>query len=829
MANKLPKFLTEFITYSRLVKRKQGFRKSVASYMERSKILIGDAYDVDYDRVVDIFLREWDKSEKDYPSPSIISPQNIKEFDLFNQYSLYLWEYYVVNASQEPPKPKSPPKVPEVKKPKVEEPPQVESEGEFEGYGDEDDMVSMGDLTPRALKLYDGVTEEDLVGEDVDERILKIIGEEDAIDIDYGTYQSLLKEEVIKSTLGKSTIAREEEMLLAEEFKRIKGKVGRFKINKKRINTGSGSATAPLKQAKNFITGAPEEPQKLLPPATAEKKQRKASLAENISAIRKTCDSILKLMEGQYAAIRKQLQSERKLKENTRRANRESGLESGIKKTMATARRVLAPVFDLLGKIINFLGTVLLGRVLVLLVDWLAKKENQKKIQSLIRFIGDWWPALLAGYLLFFNPIGRLVRTVLGTIAKLTLTIAKKGIPKLLRLIKSNPIASAVVLGSIGAFGGAYFASQRNDKLREEQNAKDDAGTVTPAETKATGQIPSGSQLLGEQIGQRGMNAFSGGGKIAKKTLPRGGKVKGSTGKRVRGAGKDTQMIIAQPGEVVISKKAVDNYGAPFFLDLNKAGGGTNKPQWAPFGNIMTAQGGGLIPIDVQREASKRGRRTSSAIMDDNNHPEHTKAVNNEPGFTLDDYVQRAVDELMKQGWRKPVDSMTDYEKSWNTDRNLMPDLTSLSIPSKPIAGDMTGSESGYQRRVNFRRSQNSYKSPKVKPNDSGGEMMGPPESKQITPNTTAAFTGVMPKQNNPKSAPSKKPIAMLASGGTMTAPPPPPSPKVNIMSMDKKMDRPKRTGSSASGNRDIEHFLSYQQNESRMMNISIYGLMGVE
>ncbi len=59
-------------------------------------------------------------------------------------------------------------------------------------------MISMGDLTPRALKLYDGVTEEDLVGEDVDERILKIIGEEDAIDIDYGTYQSLLKEEVIK-------------------------------------------------------------------------------------------------------------------------------------------------------------------------------------------------------------------------------------------------------------------------------------------------------------------------------------------------------------------------------------------------------------------------------------------------------------------------------------------------------------------------------------------------------------------------------------------------------------------------------------------------------
>ena len=60
MANKLPKFISEFLPYSRIVKRKNGFRQTVSSYMERSKGLIGDAYDVDYDRVVDIFLREWD-------------------------------------------------------------------------------------------------------------------------------------------------------------------------------------------------------------------------------------------------------------------------------------------------------------------------------------------------------------------------------------------------------------------------------------------------------------------------------------------------------------------------------------------------------------------------------------------------------------------------------------------------------------------------------------------------------------------------------------------------------------------------------------------------
>ena len=75
---------------------------------------------------------------------------------LFNQYALYLWEYYVENASKEPPKPKAPPKVPVAKKLKVEkaepEPPQVTTEGEFEGYGDDDDMITVEGAVERAVK-----------------------------------------------------------------------------------------------------------------------------------------------------------------------------------------------------------------------------------------------------------------------------------------------------------------------------------------------------------------------------------------------------------------------------------------------------------------------------------------------------------------------------------------------------------------------------------------------------------------------------------------------------------------------------------------------------
>lgn len=837
MANKLPNFISEFLPYSRIVKRKNGFRQTVSSYMERSKILIGDAYDVDYDRVVDIFLREWDKSEKDYPSPSIISPQNISEFDLFNQYALYLWEYYVENASKEPPKPKAPPKVPVAKKLKIEkaepEPPQVTTEGEFEGYGDDDDMITVEGAVERAVKrteerlakansaltisekLYEGVGEEDLVGEDVDERILRILGLDDAIDIDYGTYQSLLKEQVIKSTLGKSNIARDEEMLLAEEFKRIKGKVGRFKVNKKRIRT----ATAPAIKAKNFITGQPEAPQKLLPPATPEKRKRKATLAENVAAIRKTCDAILKLMEGQYSAIRKQLQKERREKENTRRANRENLLEAGVKKTMAVARRMLTPVFDLLGRIIDFIGKILLGRILIKLVDWLANEENQKKIQSLIKFIGDWWPALLAGYLLFFNPIGRLVRTVMGTIAKLTFTIAKKGIPKLLKLIAANPLKSAAILIPTLAAAGAI--QQANTPAADPKEAAE--GKTQLNDTLEMGGVTGDpmSVLGGRYSGGGQVAGYSGGGTLPKKrTMPNGGKVKNSTGKRVRGAGKDTQMIVAQPGEVVISKKAVDKFGAPFFLNLNKAGGGTNKPSWAPFGNIMMAQGGGLVkqPEGGVHLELKVGEKTGNG-----RHVALTEPMSRYPGGPRYQMVSSDIGSGQERRW---LDN--PYDPKFKKDGKTLEQR--LSEP--PSSGMLWGDGPMDKPKAKTQKKPTSAPSIKMRPEPlfgGGGQEreMEQPNTKPAAPQTSAVFTGVLPKSDSePK---PQATTATVAPSPSMTAPPPPPQPSVNVTAMTQKLPRPKATGSTGSGTREIPSFEAFYQNEERIANIEMYGLVGVE
>ena len=73
-----------------------------------------------------------------------------------------------------------------------------------------------------ALALYSGKRETDVVSEEVDERILRILGLEQVFDIDYGTFLSLLKEKLVQVSAGGAGLAREEEMLLRQEFQSVR-------------------------------------------------------------------------------------------------------------------------------------------------------------------------------------------------------------------------------------------------------------------------------------------------------------------------------------------------------------------------------------------------------------------------------------------------------------------------------------------------------------------------------------------------------------------------------------------------------------------------------
>jgi len=596
MAANKPKFIDKFWPISTIVASRTGqYKKILAQRMEVSKYLIENNFGVKADKVVDTFVKAYLASDKDYPAPieSVQNPQSNKDFSLRDQYILFLWNYYVNDKSKKTKIPK-------------EVPPKEQSKGNVPD--------SSG-----ALTLYEGIKEEDLVSEIIDERVLKILGIQDVFDIDYGTYLSLLKEKLVTISMGDKKIPREEQILLQDEFKRVKGKVGRFKVRSKKINADNIGTTGPIRVSKQqyFLAGKVS-----VPDISKESANIGSSIKKDIEAIKNSIISIASLLSSQNKLIQKDVENQRKLGENLKRGKREEDLEKRDNKLKTLASKVLAPFQSILDKIINFIVWTLLGRLMVKFIDWISDKKNKKKIDTLIRFIGDWWPALLGAFLLFATPLGGFVRSIIGTVTKLTFRLSKFAIPKLLNFVKANPVAAALIGGSIAAGVGAYASTQQVDKTRRE-NKKSDPSTVLPQETAKTGKGPGAAQLSQEQIQSRGFNMFRGGGLIPKfgdyqKPTPiknigfeSGGAITDDTGVRIAGAGKDTQLIAAQPGEIVISKPAVDKYGANFFLGLNKSGGGTNVPKMV--NNIQLAAGGGMVGgVNPSKEIIPESKKTSN-------------------------------------------------------------------------------------------------------------------------------------------------------------------------------------------------------------------------
>ena len=162
-----------------------------------------------------------------------------------------------------------------------------------------------------ALVVMDGKSDDRLVDEEIDERVLRLLGIEDVFDIDYATYKTLLKERMMAARMSGSKIPTEEAEVITDEFKRVKGKEGRFKVKKKKISVGSIRKTSPLKN----IGSATEAPQKLLAPAKE---------LSPIEEIIKSLGNIVSLLQERNSLLKKQSNRARKESQNKKRATTES-------------------------------------------------------------------------------------------------------------------------------------------------------------------------------------------------------------------------------------------------------------------------------------------------------------------------------------------------------------------------------------------------------------------------------------------------------------------------------------------------------------------------
>ena len=239
-------------------------------------------------------------------------------------------------------------------------------------------------------------TKQQSTNETIDPTILRLLGLEDAFDLDYDTYKTLLREKMAAGRMSKSQIPTEETELLTNEFKRVKSKTGRFKPKKKSVNISKV-----VQSGKKYNKSAVNT-QKLLS-GSKEAESTKVKVKgeavtdsfENINQSLLGIDSLLKSILGEEK--KESEQEEKTSRKAAQKAEEEKSEKSAKKKATSALKGFKAPKMGFLDMIKRFFKNILLGGFILKALDWFQKEENQEKIQNVITFITDNLDKILLG------------------------------------------------------------------------------------------------------------------------------------------------------------------------------------------------------------------------------------------------------------------------------------------------------------------------------------------------------------------------------------------------------------------------------------------------
>lgn len=420
--------------------------------------------------------------------------------------------------------------------------------------------------------------EKTLVGENIDERILSILGLDDAIDIDYATYKTLLREKMAAARMTNAKIPTEEIELITNEFKRVKRNSGRFKVKKKKVNINKVvSDKQPQKlqlDPKKLLPSSVEASEKIKDLVSDEKDDEskevkkfiKKDLLESIKNINSTLQEILSLMKTESDVRKKSQEKDRIAEQKGKKRVREEKLESGAEKSQKKMiDKVAKPFVSLFDTIKRFLLNVLFGTAAVWLMDII---KNPRKllipIQKLINGIFD-----------FFNGFVKWVDNNL-----------------------IQPIRNFIDSINDGIEG---FVTQLNKILQFIPNS-------SPIDAPKIPNIPDVPVFEPPNIVGPDITVMRNGGmvlspKITVKKYNNGGHFPGgivdkNTGTTVSGLGQDTQLTALRKGEFVLVPGAAQEIGIDNLMAANKKHGGTNIPQNANVNNMKVRKMAGGGPVD---------------------------------------------------------------------------------------------------------------------------------------------------------------------------------------------------------------------------------------
>ena len=306
----------------------------------------------------------------------------------------------------------------------------------------------------------------------------------DLDDLSEQDYLSALMEAIATIEFQTKGKGDDRSAVLREEVIKIRKGKRKPQAKKTKISANSLKSTPRLAAKTTKIS-----PQKLLPGSAEvgkEEEPEQDSIIKILTDISESVKSILYSLKASNNISKNLAEDERKRQESKKRTGAESKLEKkrfeGLKKL---GGKLIEPIKGPIDALFNFLKNVILGRIVIGIIDWLGDPENQKKLESLIRFFKDWWPTIVTAVLLFGTGLGGLLKSIVG--------ITFKFIPKLLGLLPGLLKFLKSPMGRIAglAVAGAGLAGRMMD------GGKDDVDLTkgeTPAQTTPAAQTPAPAQ-----------------------------------------------------------------------------------------------------------------------------------------------------------------------------------------------------------------------------------------------------------------------------------------------------------------------------------------------
>ena len=292
---------------------------------------------------------------------------------------------------------------------------------------------------------------------------------------------------------------------------------------------------------------------------------------------------------------------ENKENEEEKREKREDRIENNkqTKIFVFNLKKSTGVVSNFFDKLKRFLLFGLLGGIVNSLYNFIMNPENDKKIKAVQRFLKDWWPALAIAIGAILTPFKGLILRTIGFLASTTF--------KILKLFATNPIFAIAVAAGVAGVMDYLKGEQRKSKLKKEvkelmekedisetearkrlisqkeEEAKNMPYSMNPLDDTRIELLKEAEQLKNIDF-ERSKYGFNLSGDAVNRAP---GFVGGGFA-----MGTDTVPAMLTPGEFVMSRGAVNMFGADTMMAMNKMGGGTNRPK---YGKVLGYSGGGLF------------------------------------------------------------------------------------------------------------------------------------------------------------------------------------------------------------------------------------------